>query len=216
MLTWRWRCHGVCCSARISFEQRSSLQDYPRCFLGSECKKVFGYVLISLLTSRSLLANRRKSRTCAWRAFELIFNISNLSPTHIKVWEANVVFQTPHHLLYHHLQSTQHTVVARETAQWTTCWHLFWTCKRLKHLGSIFWTGRLIVQDTAWLRNTRASSSRMRFVYGFLNMTIKNELSTSNGPCRTFPFSSSVSTWASKQSHTCGESRVWKLEPSSW
>ena len=77
MLTWRWRCHGVCCSARKSFEQRRSLQDYPRCFWGSKCKKVFGYVLISLLTSRSLLANRRKSRTCAWRAFELIFNISN-------------------------------------------------------------------------------------------------------------------------------------------
>ena len=74
----------------------------------------------------------------AGRVHDRRLNSYSASPTHIKVWEANVVFQTPHHLLYHHLQSTQHTVVARETAQWTTCWHLFWTCKRLKHLGSIF------------------------------------------------------------------------------
>ena len=57
---------------------------------------------------------------------------------HTSKFEKQTYVQTPHHLLYHHLQSTQHTVVARETAQWTTCWHLFWTCKRLKHLGSIF------------------------------------------------------------------------------
>ena len=108
MLTWRWRCHGVCCSARISFEQRSSLQDYPRCFWGSECEKVFGYVLISLLTSRSLLANRRKSRTYAWRAFELIFSISNVftsksHPMNVSCTigsEKQTCFQRPHHLLH--------------------------------------------------------------------------------------------------------------------
>ena len=108
MLTWRWRCHGVCCSARKSFEQRRSLQDYPRCFWGSECKKVFGYVLISLLTSRSLLANRRKSRTYAWRAFELIFSISNVftsksHPMNVSCTigsEKQTCVQRPHHLLH--------------------------------------------------------------------------------------------------------------------